>query len=104
MKYPFTKNSSIDVFLANIHANGMTVSINYTYKVYNQREEFQHREFILLNILRLANLLQIKLFEQQQHVLVEQISEDSLKISDEDISYQLDRFFADFDAEDNQKK
>ncbi len=104
MKYPFTKNSSIDVFLANIHANGMTVSINYTYKVYNQREEFQHREFILLNILRLANLLHIKLFEQQQHVLLEQKSEDAVKISDEDIEHQLDRFFADFDSEASQKK
>ncbi|MFN8238347.1 MAG: hypothetical protein U0T77_09265, partial [Chitinophagales bacterium] len=103
-KYPFTKNSSIDVFLANIHANGMTISINYTYRVYNQREEFQHREFILLNILRLANLLQVKLFEQQQHVLLEHKNENAANVPDEDIIYQLERFFADFDAEINQKK
>lgn len=96
MKYPYTKNSTIDVHLSNIQAAGLSIAISYTYKVYNQREEFQHREFILLSVLRLADLLQLKLFENNQ-VLIN-ASTTASSFNEDDMNHQLERFFTEFDA------
>lgn len=99
LKYPYTKNSTIDVNLTNIQATGLSITISYTYKVYNQREELQHREFILLKILSLAELLQIKLFENNQ-VLINPKNEDvSTASSAENIQDKLEKFFTDFDVQ-----
>ncbi len=97
MKYPYTKNASIDVFLTNIQATGMTITVNYKYKIYNLREELQHREFILMNILKVADLMQIKLFENNQ-VLVQPQTEIVSSVTVEDLDQQLSDFFAKFDA------
>lgn len=96
MKYPYTKNSTIDVHLANIKETGISIAISYTYKIYNQREEFQHREFILLKILSLAELLHIKLFENKQQIITNP-AEVVFNQSADDIDHQLDAFFVDFD-------
>ena len=102
LKYPYTKNTSIDVFLTNIQASGMTVTVSYRYKVYNQREEFQHREFILLHILRLADILQIKLFEQGQ-VLIDSKSNPATVVSPEDMDHQLEKFFVAYNVQVSNK-
>lgn len=97
LKYPLTKNSTIDVYLTNIQASGLTITVSYTYKLYNQREELQHREFILKHIIRLAELLQIRLFENNQ-VLIEKTAEpesDSAVL----LKDKLVKFYSEFDDE-----
>jgi MscS family membrane protein len=98
LKYPYTKNSTIDVYLTNIQAAGLSITISYTYKVYNQREELQHREFILLQILRLADVLQIKLFEQSPLVLHNNNQVINPEAS-EDVNLKLEKFFTDLDTQ-----
>ena len=97
-KYPYTKNSTIDVHLTNIQAAGLSITISYTYKVYNQREEFQHREFILLQILRLSELLQIKLFEQSQ-VMIQHTNEKGEMETPEDVNHKMEKFFSDLNTQ-----
>lgn len=101
LKHPYTKNSTIDVFLTNIQAAGLSITISYTYKLYNQREELQHREFILLKILSLADLLQVNLFENTNQVLIQPKDEtiSSAKLTAEDLDHQLEKFFAEFDTQ-----
>lgn len=60
LKHPYTKNSSIEVFLSNISTKGNIIFISYTYKIYNYKEEIAYREFILMQILQLADILQIR--------------------------------------------
>lgn len=97
LKYPYTKNSSIDVFLTNLQSNGLTITVSYKYKIYNQREELQHREYLLVQILKLAEILKIKLFENNQ-VLIENDKTIKEVISTEDMDHQLDTFFVNVDA------
>ncbi len=94
-KYPYVKNNSIDVFLTDIQEKGMSITVSYKYKVYNHREELQHREFILLHILRLAEILQVKLFEQNQ-LLIEAKELVGHEMSKESLKLQLDKFFTDY--------
>jgi hypothetical protein len=61
------------------------------------REELQHREFILMNILKVADLMQIKLFENNQ-VLLQPQTEIVSSVTVEDLDQQLSDFFAKFDA------
>lgn len=98
LKHPYTKNSTIDVFLTNIQAAGLSITISYTYKVYNQREELQHREFILLKILSLADLLQIKLFENNPLLINSESKILASVLTPEDADHQLEKFFVEFDA------
>jgi len=97
LKYPYTKNASIDVFITNIQASGITLMVSYKYKIYNQREELQHREYLLVQILKLADILQIKLFENNQMIMQpnQQITET---VSAEDIDHKLEGFFVNVDA------
>lgn len=100
LKYPYTKNATIDVHLTNIQSSGLTIYISYSYKIYNNREEMQHREFILLKILSLADLLQIKLFDNAQILVSTDITKTSLNDVD-DINHKLEKFFVEFDAQVN---
>lgn len=99
LKHPYTKNSTIEVFLTNIQASGLSITISYTYKVYNQREELQHREFILLKILSLADLLQIRLFENNQVIINSKDQIVTPATLAEDIDHQLEKFFIAFEAQ-----
>lgn len=92
LKYPYIKNTSIDVFLTNIQATGLMVTVSYKYKVYNNKEELQHREFILLQILRLAETLNIKLFEQGQ-IFFDSKKTGTAEVNPEDVEKQLEKFF-----------
>ncbi|MDB5227875.1 MAG: MscS Mechanosensitive ion channel [Bacteroidota bacterium] len=92
VKYPYIKNTSIDVFLTNIQASGLIITVGYKYKVYNNKEELQHREFILLQILRLADMLHIKLFEQSQ-IFFDTKKEGTPSTTPEDVEQQLEKFF-----------
>jgi len=97
VKYPLIKNSTIDVFLTNMQMSGLIITVSYTYKLYNQREELPHREFILKHILSLAELLQIRLFESNQ-VLIEKTAVpqgDTAVLLKE----KLDLFYAKLDEE-----
>jgi MscS family membrane protein len=96
LKYPYTKNSTIDVHLSNIKETGISITISYTYKVYNQREELNHREFILLKILSLAELLHIKLFENKNQIITTNPEPDEV-LNVDDVSHKLDKFFVQFD-------
>jgi MscS family membrane protein len=93
LKYPYTKNTPIDVYLTNIQSSGMTVTVSYRYKVYNNREELQHREFILLNILKLADILQIKLFDQRTVFIDAKGTSSDLSAAAEDMEHQVEKFF-----------
>ncbi|HQG37544.1 MAG TPA: mechanosensitive ion channel family protein, partial [Chitinophagales bacterium] len=97
LKNPYTKDASIGAHLTNIQAAGLTITINYTSKQYNQREELQQREFILKKILQLAELLHIKLFENNQLIL-EKNTENTSDTSP-DYKEKLQHFYADIDKE-----
>lgn len=97
LKYPFTKSNSIDVYLTNVKATGLTIMVNYTYRIFNQREEYQHREYILKKILNLAEILQLKLFENNQ-VLIDN-SSVVFDVTEENIKSKLNLFFTDFEKE-----
>ena len=103
LKYPYTKNSTIDVFLSNIQSAGLSITLSYTYKVYSQREELQHREFILLKIIALAELLQIKLFETSPVVLAN-IDNNKSDENIESVKQKLDQFFIDLDTQISKTK
>ena len=100
LKYPYTKNASIDVFLTNIQATGMTITVSYKYKIYNQREELQHREFILVNILKVAAMLEIRLFENNQLIIAPNTTANEIKavVSAEDLDQKLSDFFIAFEV------
>ncbi len=98
LRYPYIKNSSIDVFLTDLQNPGMKILISYTYKLYFQREEFQHREFILLQILKLADLLEIKLFEENK-LLIQNNSEEKLQDTSIELKKKLEEFFNSYDQE-----
>ena len=96
LKYPYTKNSSIEVFVTNVQASGITIMVSYRYKIYSQREEYQHREFLLIQILILAELFEIKLFENNQ-ILLQPDNQITETQTTEDIDKKLEKFFANFD-------
>lgn len=98
LQHPHTKNSKIDVRLTTINEKGLTITIGYSYKSLFPKEELQYREVILMSILKLAELLHIRLFEQQQHIVFEQKSKDGINQSSDDVEHQLQRFFAEFNT------
>lgn len=95
-KHPYTKNSSIDVFLTNISTKGILISIGYTYKIYNQKEEFTYREFILKQILQLAEIIKVKLVND--HSEVANTINHATDTSD-DLDNQLNKYFTNLDAQ-----
>lgn len=97
-KYPYVQNSSIDVFLSNIQSPGMLISVNFKYKVYDQREEFKHREFILLHILQLAELMQVRLFDQPLLPADGPKMESPQALSEEQVRQRLQQFFSSYEA------
>lgn len=97
LKYPYTKNASIDVFLTNIQASGITINVSYKYKIFNVREELHHREFILLNILKVADIMQLKLFENNQ-TLIQPSQNITVATSIDDLDQQLSDFFTNLES------
>lgn len=97
LKNPYTKDATVGAHLTNIQASGLTITINYTSKQYNQREELQQREFILKKILQLAELLQIKLFENPQ-LLIEKNTELPIH-PEKDYPDILKNFYTEMDKE-----
>jgi MscS family membrane protein len=97
LKYPAVKNSTVNVFLSTIHSGGMVILINFGYKFTNLKEELQNREIILMQIIRLADLMQLRLFEQQQQVVVENKTAE-VSIEMDDIDHEIERFFVEYDT------
>lgn len=95
-KHPYTKNSSIDVFLTNISTKGIQISIGYTYKIYNQKEEFTYREFILKQILQLAEIIKVKLVNDHSEVIN---SINHATDTSDDLDNQLNKYFTNLDAQ-----
>ncbi len=103
MKYPLIKNETIDVYLTNVQDSGMTIMVNYKYTIYNVREELQHREFILVNILKVASLMDIHLFEKNQ-TFSNSNNTITEHLSPEDLDQQLNDFFIGYEANVSQVK
>ncbi|HNL84227.1 MAG TPA: mechanosensitive ion channel, partial [Chitinophagales bacterium] len=61
--FPNIKPFSVDIFLADITEAGRMVSIAFTYTIFSNRDEHTQREAILLEILRLSEIMNISLFE-----------------------------------------
>lgn len=101
-EYPFTLNSTIDVYLTNIQLNGLTIMIHYTNKLYNKREELQHREYILKKILLLAELLQVKLSDNTQIYLEKEDTANNGLV--ENNNEKIDKFFSDYKSEISKMK
>jgi MscS family membrane protein len=98
LKYPYVQNTSIDVNLTNIQSTGIILTVSYRYKVYNPREELQHREFLLLHILRLADVMQIRLFEQG-HLLMHSFPEKKESLAPEELEKHIEKFFIAYAAQ-----
>lgn len=96
-KYPFTQNATVNVFLVNLQPSGITISVSYNYNVKTFKEELEHREVILMYILKLADVLGIKMFEQNQQISLNQEKSEKTKSSD-DINHELERFFVEFET------
>lgn len=103
MKHPLVKSETIDVYITNVQDAGITIMVNYKYSIYNVREELKHREFILVNILKVADLLSINLFEKNQNLLQPK-NEAVTNISSADLDIQLNDFFISYDAHVSQVK
>lgn len=95
VKHPHTKNSSIDVFLTNINTKGILISISYTYKIYNQKEEFAYREFILMQILQLSEIIKIKLVQEN----IDNTNSIENTTHAVDLDSQLNTYFTNLDAQ-----
>lgn len=95
-EYPYTLHSAVDVYLTDIQLKGLIITINYTNKLFNKREELKHREYILKKILALAELLQVKLSDNNQ-VLVERTETSTDDVND--YTSKLEKFYVDLKEE-----
>ncbi|MCB0507899.1 MAG: mechanosensitive ion channel [Chitinophagales bacterium] len=97
-KHPNVRNSTINVFVSNLTDKGISITISFSYNIYNVKEEIQYREFILMQILKLADVLEINLFENIQHYLANaEVTKNQLNT--ETINERVDKFFVDFNSQ-----
>lgn len=90
-KNAFVKNSSVNVFLSNINANGISVMVMFTYTIFSPKEEFVQREIILTKILQLAEIMQLKLFEKDNVYVLNNKSEIN-NVNIETLKKQVDDY------------
>lgn len=95
LKHPYTKNSSIDVNLSSIGTKGIVINISYTYKIYNYKDEISYREFILMQILQVASILQIKFVNDNSD---SSINKESSSIDTDNLDVALTAYFIQLDA------
>jgi MscS family membrane protein len=98
IKHPYTKNSTIDVVISNITLTGIIVHVSYTYKIFSQKEEYKHREFILLQILEVANILGIKLFHQTNETKNDQTNQHIQHYTIDEMKTKIDNYFEEFNV------
>ena len=101
-KHPSTQNATLNVFISNITAKAIVVTVSYKYMVLSGKDEFSHRQYIFSHILLLADILHIDLSERPA-IMTEEKKETNIFPLPEQLDKELDAFFDELESQLNPK-